>query len=294
MDVQMPVMDGYTATRLLREEQQFESLPIIAMTANAFEKDRQESLAAGMNDHIAKPFVIAELFNTLAKWITSTHGAPASPAAQEKLPDEHSSLPEHLPGIDIQDGLMRVGGNPAAYSRLLIQFLDLESGVIRRLQAALAVPDIESAERICHSLKGVAATLGMLPISHLASSMEASIKQGRGLFDTTLLDLEREIDKVLNGITAWRDTQPDTMEAASQDIDLSDLIEQLHSALVSDDSEAIELFTQLQKTPDETFDAALIRTLEEQIDQFDFDLALETLDRLRVQMIDNDKSGESR
>ena len=73
MDVQMPVMDGHTATRRLREDERFSELPVIAMTANAFERDRKASLDAGMNDHVTKPIVIAELFATLERWVTSTH-----------------------------------------------------------------------------------------------------------------------------------------------------------------------------------------------------------------------------
>ncbi|MGL1933350.1 MAG: response regulator, partial [Desulfotalea sp.] len=70
MDCQMPVIDGYEATRLLRKKEEFANLPILAMTANAMAGDREKVIKAGMNDHIAKPINVEDMFQTMAKWIT--------------------------------------------------------------------------------------------------------------------------------------------------------------------------------------------------------------------------------
>ena len=108
MDCQMPVMDGYAATRALRLQPALRTLPVIAMTANAMVGDREAVLAAGMNDHIAKPIVINEMFATLAKWVKPTSSAAAG--------DERPALnTEHaLNGVDARRGLDNVGGNGAS------------------------------------------------------------------------------------------------------------------------------------------------------------------------------------
>ncbi|MES2346200.1 MAG: response regulator, partial [Pseudomonadota bacterium] len=109
MDCQMPVMDGYTATRRLREQPRFAALPIIAMTANAMAGDRELALAAGMNDHISKPLNVAGMFATMARWIRPVHRAAAvgsaAIAAETVGAAGPDALPAHLAGIDQRAGL---------------------------------------------------------------------------------------------------------------------------------------------------------------------------------------------
>src|SRR5439155_7511588 len=92
MDCQMPVMDGYAATRALRQQPAMRALPVIAMTANAMVGDREAALAAGMNDHIAKPIVVDEMFATLARWVRPARpaGADRDEAPRPVLPEMHS------------------------------------------------------------------------------------------------------------------------------------------------------------------------------------------------------------
>jgi CheY-like chemotaxis protein len=119
MDCNMPVMDGYTATKRIREQPQYAHLPIIAMTANAMQSDREHALSVGMNDHIPKPIDVAEMLTVMAKWISSRHtmGGTDAPLAREK--DDTILLPEKIPGIDIASGVARAQGNKALYLRLL-------------------------------------------------------------------------------------------------------------------------------------------------------------------------------
>ena len=116
MDVQMPVMDGYEATRAIRSDPSFRNLPIIAMTAHAMSGDREKSLRAGMDDHITKPVDPQELYDTLVKWI-APGGVASSPGMYEDgIPNVN--LPE-LPGIAVEAGLARVRGNHDLYRKLL-------------------------------------------------------------------------------------------------------------------------------------------------------------------------------
>ncbi|MCW5664229.1 MAG: response regulator [Piscinibacter sp.] len=155
MDCQMPVMDGYTATQLLRRQPQWRELPVIAMTANAMVGDREKVLAAGMNDHIAKPIRVDELFATLARWIArpprerSAAAAPDAPAARATL-----------------------GGDARLYDRIARMFVERETRFAERFAAARAAADTAGMLRLAHDLKSVAATLGATALAEAAAGLE--------------------------------------------------------------------------------------------------------------------------
>jgi PAS domain S-box-containing protein len=161
MDVQMPVMDGYTASREIRKQERFKDLPVIAMTANVMSGDLEKAAEAGMNGHIGKPINVNEMFTTMAKWITPANPAdPVDPIDQ--LPEEDNgvdTLPP-LDGIDIGVGLTRIGGNAKSYRKLLKKFRSNQTGVPEQIAQAIESSDRELAERLAHTLKGVAGNIG--------------------------------------------------------------------------------------------------------------------------------------
>jgi two-component system sensor histidine kinase/response regulator len=184
MDVQMPVMDGYEATRSIRQDSRFDDLPIIAMTANVMAGDREKALAAGMNDHVAKPIDPDQLFGSLVRWIkpgvrdfapeTSTAaGEPATNKAERVLPDAIS-------GVDLHEGLNRVGGNEQLYRKLLIKLRDDYAGAESEIRAALREGEIQEARRLAHSIKGVAGNVGAKPLQLAAADLESAVKNGAG------------------------------------------------------------------------------------------------------------------
>ncbi len=160
MDCQMPVMDGYAATRALREQPQWRELPVIAMTANAMVGDREKALAAGMNDHIAKPIKVDDMFTTLAR-----HLQPAATAAEP-------SANGGFPGIDSGAGLAGVAGDEQLYRRLLTLFRDREAGFAGRFRAACEAGDLTEATRLAHDLKSTSGTLGAQSVSAAAEALE--------------------------------------------------------------------------------------------------------------------------
>jgi len=179
MDCQMPVMDGYTATRALRRHPQWKNLPIIAMTANAMVGDRDKVLAAGMNDHIAKPIRIDELFATISRWVhpqahnatgNVTHNASEAPAPMNS--HAPADLFAGLSGVDAQAGLEGMRGNRKLYQRLLCMFRDRETDFQAQFAAARAAGDATTARRMAHDLKGVAGSLGMTEIQQAAATLE--------------------------------------------------------------------------------------------------------------------------
>lgn len=176
MDCQMPVMDGYEATRKIRQQPRYEHLPIIAMTANAMSGDKEKVLSAGMNDHIAKPLDVQRMFSVLGQWIdSSTSRTESSPKAVNLNEDTTTSadqLPTKLPGIDIRKGLATSMHNQHLYLRLLKRFAHNQAGFSGLFTRALADSDPKAAERCAHTLRGAAGNIGATALQEAAAALE--------------------------------------------------------------------------------------------------------------------------
>jgi PAS domain S-box-containing protein len=213
MDLQMPIMDGFAATFEIRRHPDFRELPIIAMTANAMQSDREACLAAGMNDHVGKPFDLNQLVKTILKYVpepaTVEDGAAApvlttgSAVVDGSLAHRSSAIGAHsplqpmppIPGaanhaqpepvgvpvgpdvLDLRGALDRMGCGDALYIELLPSFLDelpVQLGDARR-QIQAGAPD--EARRAVHTIKGLAATMGAMAVSRAAAAVEAALKE---------------------------------------------------------------------------------------------------------------------
>ena len=184
MDLQMPEMDGYQATARLRSEARFAKLPIVAMTAHAMAEERDRCLAAGMNGHITKPIDPDTLFRTLASY-HATGGTVAKKTVPAKPKDE-KVLPT-IAGIDVAGGLKRVAGNQRLYLSLLKSFAEQQAGAAQAIRDALATRNVDIAKREAHTVKGVAANLGITALQAVASNLEKVIAEGQAA--TSLLDV---------------------------------------------------------------------------------------------------------
>jgi CheY-like chemotaxis protein len=177
MDLQMPEMDGYQATAKIRSDPRFEKLPIIAMTAHATMEERQRCLEAGMNDHVSKPIVPDILY---APWSAGrSRPKAATTVAAESKPD--AAAPAGIPvieGIDAADGLARVAGNAPLYRRLLERFAVEEGAAGDAIAGALDRGDRGGAERVAHTVKGVAGNLAMRRLREAAATLERAIREG--------------------------------------------------------------------------------------------------------------------
>ena len=177
MDMQMPVMDGVTATRAIRKDPYFSKLPIIALTANVMVSEQNEFLEAGITDYIGKPIDPDRLVATLAKWVRPNRtpgSAPVSKVVRDSAPEP---LPD-LPGINVAESVRRIGGNVALYCSLLEKFRIKERKIATSIREALAAEDRVTAERLAHTLRGIAGTLGAKTLQDLAALLESSIKKG--------------------------------------------------------------------------------------------------------------------
>jgi len=194
MDCQMPGLDGYATTRALRALPRWQTLPVIAMTANALVGDRDKALAAGMNDHVAKPINVNNLFATLARWIRT------SPDAAAGDPGLSGSRPGSAGVIDRQAGVAAAMGDDALYARLLGMFEGREADFPQRFKHALREGDREGATRMAHDLKCVAGTLGVHEVHKTAWELEHACREN--VDDEMLETLVEKVADALDPVIA--------------------------------------------------------------------------------------------
>jgi two-component system sensor histidine kinase/response regulator len=179
MDLQMPEMDGHQATAKLRADARFGALPIIAMTAHATVEEQQRCLDEGMNDHISKPIDPAALFDTVARYYRKSSlrivetPAPAVPSPVAEAGDEVPAID----GLDTKDGESRVMGNRKLYVKLLRQFVEQQGPALEQIALAMANGETSVAERLAHTLKGVAGSIGAKPVQAAAATLEKMIRE---------------------------------------------------------------------------------------------------------------------
>ena len=195
MDIQMPVMDGLTATRLIRADHRFSKLPILAMTAHAMRGDCERSLLAGMNEHITKPIDPIRLMSTLVRWMPERIEVRVEPKATlvEAAPGEEC-IPDRLPPFDIATALIRTNGKPKLLRKILLGFRDQFGTAAADLRDLIAEGKLVDAERLAHSLKGLAATLEAKDLAESASDVELAFRDGRTAGMSFLIEaLERKL-----------------------------------------------------------------------------------------------------
>ncbi|MFS2223894.1 CHASE domain-containing protein [Pantoea sp. B65] len=175
MDLQMPVMDGLSATRYIRETLNIQALPIIAMTANAMAADRDACLAAGMNAHIGKPFDVRHLIQTLCKYTGRSRPEPVQEPVIAALPVSPLSRFSAETSIDIDSALRRLDGDRALYQQMSGLFLKDLTDFPQRLQTLTDNDDRQAAARLLHNIKGMAAQLGANPLALAAANGELQL-----------------------------------------------------------------------------------------------------------------------
>jgi PAS domain S-box-containing protein len=310
MDCQMPVMDGYTATREIRKNPVFKDLPIIAMTANAMAGDKEKVMEAGMWDHIAKPLNVGEMFATIAKWIkpkesvaTKTEAAyasragataqigtdkPAQASVQNTAPAAVTATPPGLPelaGIDVKAGMATTMNNEKLFTRLLIKFRDSQGDFANLFAASRIDPDPTAAARAAHTLKGTAGNIGAKGVQAAAAELEhaclvdATAQQIDDLLAKTLAELQPVIAglQAVGAQTPPEGAAPKVETNPEQSARLQAALERLTVLLNDSDADAGDAVDELLELAKGTQLAFTLKRVAAAVADFDFDAALVAL-----------------
>ncbi len=295
MDVQMPVMDGYQATRAIRDQKRFKELPIVAMTAHALIGDRQRCLASGMDDYVTKPIILDKFHATLKRWIQPIEREVDLTALEKKRRQHEKSadeLPDTLPGLDAKGALNRLGGNGELLKKMWFDFTRDYATFTEKLKEILQEKsDLQSAQQAVHGLKGVAGNLGAIHLHQSAKELETAIKENRPedwrrLFD----DLQESLNLVMVTISSLKNEEmmkvedqesTDTVDAAPLDKTLlqslfTKLGGWIHEGNIDAGLAAQELCDHLKGHPEH----AQAGRMMDAIDNFDFAQAAEEMHSL--------------
>ncbi|MBU1169547.1 MAG: PAS domain S-box protein [Proteobacteria bacterium] len=282
MDLQMPVMDGYQATRIIRETYREDQLPIIAMTANAIITEKQKCLDVGMNDYLTKPVKIKTLLDTLMRWIKQK---PAKdPTGTQTC--EIKPCPElTLPGIDMADAMTRLQGDQVLLKTLVRSFAKKNQGVVASLRTLHGSGDHAAFDRVLHGLKGTSGGISALNIYRLVKDLEQELSRSD---HDKIFPLLAQLDAAFSQIKKTADTLTnDTICDDEQDLGSDnpvDLIMQLNEFLISADFQAKECFACLKPVLKNREYDSIMNDLGFALDDLDFEQARVFLDSLKKKL----------
>ncbi|MCB1889632.1 MAG: response regulator [Rhodocyclaceae bacterium] len=262
MDLQMPEMDGFEATRRLRADPRFKALPIIAMTAHAMADERQRCLDSGMNDHVAKPIDPPQLFAALARVASAT-------------PEDGDAI-DRIPGLNLAAALRRMGGDRAMLTDLLKRFQNAHAGTLDAIEASLEQGQQDRARHLTHELRGAAGNVGAARLADALARLEQQIRAGKPDADC-LSAVRGEIDPLFAALArATSETAAPTSDGLPAG-DLNDALQRLADLLASSDGAAPRLFSEHRHDMVKAFGTDTVGRIAEHVQNYDFAAALDAL-----------------
>ena len=278
MDIQMPEMDGYQATRAIRQRLNHDEQIIVAMTAHAMKGDRERCLEVGMNDHISKPLDPEELKNMVSRWLTESHEQTDAVPVRAALEDDSVAL--KLPGFNHEAGLGRVMGNQALYEKLLRGFYEDQSEDLVKLKESLDQGDWQAARLNVHSIKGASGSLGADDLHLAATQLEHTLRSRNQLPEQDLIDhFEQAFEDVMDGLAEFSGNAIAFEPVGEGRIEverLHFLIGAMNTQLEEGDADAVTILPELIQGLSEQVDHKILQQLQKRVSSYDFEDA-ETL-----------------
>ena len=272
VDLQMPEMDGFETTRLIRQNPLWHELPVIAMTAHAMKGDRERCLTVGMNDHIPKPIDPKNLYATLSYWLLKHNKEQYITFEEQQDESNGRYINAKLEWINLQIGLGRVDGNKPFYLKLLKEFLADHHDDAKSLEQSLILQETQQAQRILHTLRSVAGTIGALKLEAITAEAEdeliltgkVELDQFKGVFAETLSVITEEVSLL------EQDIEPCFMHESAGTLDE---LWRLYYLLEQGNTQARSLFTACKTHLNQVMPEIELNTLEHYIEGFDYDKA---------------------
>lgn len=275
MDLQMPIMDGYEASKAIREDMHLRDLPIIAMTADAMTGTREHCINAGMNDYISKPIDINNLFTLISQQLEITYTAPIRKDYQHFSDDE-------LIHIDTKAGIGRVAGNRSLYCTLLNHFVSNYQDIDVTLTNMIETEEYETIRNEAHVLKGVAGNLGLIDIQNIAEEIQFSIENNNHeKMARYILSLKPHIDSAIKEVIKFQQDdveQDDLISVSSDPVEFNRICNELSELIERNDLGAIDLFYKLKNF---NLEQKRISIIEKRLNGLDFKGALQMLNEIR-------------
>ena len=296
MDIQMPEMDGYQATRVIRRLPGKSDLPIVAMTAHAMTGDRERCLQVGMNDHIAKPLDPKELNHKLEMWLqpgdelmTSVVEGQPDVAGEAEADSVVVESETGFPGIDEEEGLARVMGNRKLYDRLLRNFYQEQHTDWQELEDCLERGDWKGARFLTHGLKGAAGSLGAKGLHKTAGAVEAELRNSEQKPSDPLLEVLRDqFTKVMDGLKLVAEEAESSVysygEGRVETERLSFLLSHMQTLLHEGDADAADSLPELMQGLSGMVRQEQLNELSKRIENYDFEEAGHVLGEVQEEL----------
>jgi len=282
MDIQMPIMDGYEATKTIRLIDEYKDLIIVAMTANAFEEDKNACLAVGMNDHVAKPVHPKGLYETLLKWLPAPGKTKKNTSieSEEEIKAQLEYL-EKITEIDLKQALFYLNGSYKNISKELTRFKNNHANDITQIKEKLEANDFLFASRIAHTLKGVGATLGTKNIQAIAANLENAIDTNSDEIETLIETLEQKHQVLIDQITQYIPSEDNHKnDKTYSKAEINDALDALIQCLKDHDFNSHEILSQHMPMLISQFEISS-SPLEQLVENYEFDEALALLEKIK-------------
>ena len=293
MDIQMPIMDGLTATREIRarEDEYFKKVPILAMSARAFQKDTEECLEAGMNAHIVKPIDPTILYEEMAKFLPVAAETPhmGKSEVSELSQDDKEFLAyfQKVKDFDAESGLYHVNNDRNMFLKILQGFVRDYGGNSFNLRALIEQFHYEESTRIVHTIKGLCGTIGSNNVQKLAADLEAELEQKQcdfsvyNKFEERLHSLIEDLQIVLSDIVSEQNTPVQKTQDPEANKKLADAVKELKDAVDTCSSTRCKrILDGIENIAFETNQEVLLHKLKELLEDYDFSEASEILESL--------------